>query len=300
MTSSLKTLLASGLVRREDSPFPAGDCPSESILPFGIPEIDAALPHGGIEQSKIHEWTSNSLLVSKALNRWVPPLIIPALLLGNTLSQEQRFLFVPNVIIWIGRACWPTPFLIKKAKLDQCKHLFIDVSDKENILWGIIQALQSKETFAVIANIHNFSFAASKRILLAVQKSTAFCFLLRPPWEYEIPSCAYSRWIVSPTQSLDLEKKRAKSNTPKLFSSPAEESFRWELCLSRLKSSLRCTHSGKVIAPPYTWPLIWQRGLKDEYHALCLDSQHSASHMPEEDSKTLEHMGGERFTLIRA
>lgn len=208
--------------------------------PFGISTIDNALPHGGLKFGALHEWTLEDSLSKKSSYTWHPPLMLIAHILKSALqnlSAEQRS--EKHFLVWVGRKSWPTPSVLEKylggLGINWRTHcLFVDPPDKNKRLLSIAQALRAKSVLAVIADGHGINFTASRRLHLAAKNNNSLGLILRPPWEINATSAAYTKWHLSPlaaasgspsakaSQAWSLELLRARGSGMPL---------RWELCL---------------------------------------------------------------------
>jgi len=187
------------------------------LAPFGIEAIDSSLPSGGIPFGFIHEFFLTSY--SSAAYSPAGPLSILSLLTGNALKKAFCF---KKFIVWIGRNCWPTPFLLDKAIsleikndtfekestasfkkkvgfLDNC--IFIDPPSKKLTFWCIETTLRSPAAAIVIADASHMTFAMSRKFSLLAKQSGSLGLFMRPPGERLSPSLACTRWGISPEPS---------------------------------------------------------------------------------------------------
>ncbi len=266
---SIETLMKEGLLwsaqslnpsAREDialediaaQPDPPRDSQANSPLtssflsaPFGIEEIDQALPKYGLASGVTHEFMLSNALSSRDRYQWQAPLTVMTTLLRNAYERHTNNSF----IFWIGKQCWPSPHLLRKifypieekewAKL--C--FFIDPPDKDMRLWSIMQTLRSPSSFAVIADASRLSTTASRQLQLAVKGKDVFAFLARPPWEEKIISAAQTRWKLCSQSSLMTQasaRNGSSENTEKSGRrqkrySPSLDKLSWSLELLRMK-----------------------------------------------------------------
>jgi len=205
--------------------------------PFGVPDIDCSLPHGGLAFGYTHEWFS-----SPYENTLQPSGSLLTLIAGKALqiADEQSF------IIWIGRNCWPAPYLLKKTlpknSLQNC--IFIDPPDSKLLFWSIETALRSSAVLAVIACCENISFPLSKRFSLAAKKGSSLGLFIRKEKELHVQSASCSKWLLKPALSPSL-------------------SPRWDLELVKLKGSR---------SKQTRWTIEYYHELKDEQISVHIPS----------------------------
>jgi hypothetical protein len=203
-----------------------------SAIPFHLPEIDSFLPCGGLQHNAIHEILYSDPLQPKAVAQ-----TLPTLLAYNAHMQWQEALaqstwrqsagsttpICPSVI-WIGKRCWPTPSALIALTAPEdystttlLQHsLFIDPPNDTTTLWAIETALRSPAVRLVVATCPRISRTTTQRLALAARTHSSTAILLRAYTDIILPSCATSRWVVTPTPS--------DNNTPC-----------WELTLTKLK-----------------------------------------------------------------
>lgn len=200
------------------------------VTPFSIPEIDSVLPGGGLPLRTLHELYNMSGDSSESRNS---PTTTSCCVLPATFARRrikdfletqktglQKEPFFPYLLIWIGRACWPSPLFLNELLsfqisdghqpdrgrsilhynfLHRC--LFIDPSDKALSLWTLETALRSPAVGFVAATLENMPLAASRKLSLAARAGNSLCFILRDPKDRAGPCTASSRWLIEPLQT---------------------------------------------------------------------------------------------------
>lgn len=164
------------------------------VVPFGVAEIDSALPCGGLSFGKLHEWFSAGH----------PACSILCVLATQALIAKRGSHFV----LWIGKAVWPLPqFLLNKfsAETSTDNHLllkqsiFVDPQNNKEILWASETALRSKQIAAIVSFCPRLSLQHSRRLSLAAQKNGSLALIVRPYQDRLKLSAAASRWLTTPT-----------------------------------------------------------------------------------------------------
>ncbi|MCO6429364.1 MAG: hypothetical protein J5J00_00760 [Deltaproteobacteria bacterium] len=194
--------------------------------PFKISAIDNELQGGGIQCGQLHEWFGATAWGTSSWDTSRPPLTILASLFGNLISNctEERKGF-SKVILWIGKECWPSPYLLAQCHGSALFHnsllqssLFIDPAGSESRKWCFETALRSPAVAAAVCYLKGVNLTLSRRFAIAAKMGGALGALIRPEKESGLASAAATRWIVrsvrSPTPhprwELNLLKQKGK------------------------------------------------------------------------------------------
>ncbi len=207
---------------------------SSNVLPFGVEQFDQELPSGGLPYGALHEWayqqhavlpgdTTRSKNIAQQKNavqskntvqqkNTAPPLMLFSYLAGRALRQKvvldqsSKAVKHAHYIIWLGKECWPTPYILHKTVHDLSRCVFIDPPDKKLALWALEKIAASPATAvlitsALITDYCNSSTALSRRFALLAERSGALILLIRDPQDFKQSSSAKSRWLVTFAQS---------------------------------------------------------------------------------------------------
>lgn len=202
--ADFETLLNRGLLWKAES-VTATSCNKSKKVPFQISEIDRDL--GGIKAGTIHEWFT--------LN--TPPATIISFLAGNIIKA-------PAIIVWIGKECRPTPYILKECSPHLLTNsFFIEPPNEKLKLWAIDKSLRSPAVKLVISSFEDKKLAAniSRRFLLAAEEGGSIGFFIRDKKLLSTPSFvsfSTARWLVSPAPS-------------------PTSAQRWQLSLMKIKGS---------------------------------------------------------------
>jgi len=194
----------------------AGDARS---VPFGLPDIDAALPDGGLRSGALHE-----LLASGVSGAGAPGSAdAPVALLAHLASCAHQPA-AARAIAWIGPNVFPSVWTLRAVRADLSAHLLIDARRADDRLWASDLALRSAAISCVIADGSSFDSAATRRLQLAAESTGALCLLARPGRERAELSTAATRWLIEPAVS------------------PHHSCARWTVRLLRCKGLRPTTH----------------------------------------------------------
>jgi hypothetical protein len=212
---------------------------ASSSLPFTIPEIDDSLPTKGLPRGVLHEFFYHDPLQPERRSSLIPTLL--ALNAYNTLTSENSWSrsAPARSIVWIGKRTWPTPYSFishehshtaQEAFLNSI--LFIDPPNDKLTLWTLETALRSKAIGLVVAECPRISLTVTKRFELAARENGSTALLLRNPNDLNLPSRAFTKWVMTPT--------------PSQHDAPA-----WELSLTNMRGGLQ-------------QPLSWLIGIHEQ------------------------------------
>ena len=157
------------------------------VLPFGVAALDAALPEGGLALGALHEVAgggpdvamaaSATLFVAGILARLTRPVLWCAV---------SRDLFAPGLA---GVGLMPARVLHAVAP------------DEKHVLLAMEEALRHRALAAVVGEVSRLPMVASRRLVLAAEKSGVMAVALRRRSAEFAPTAAATRWCVTPLPS---------------------------------------------------------------------------------------------------
>ena len=102
-----------------------------------------------------------------------------------------------GVSIWIGSSLAIFPPALKSFGIAPDKIIFIDLQKEKDILWAMEEALKCEGLAAVIGEVRELSFTASRRLQLAVEQSQVTGFILRRNPIKINPTACVTRWKIT-------------------------------------------------------------------------------------------------------
>jgi protein ImuA len=167
---------------------PAGSLPS---LPFGIGEIDAALPTGGLMLGAVHEVFGGGpdLLHGAAVTAFI----------GGVLARTT------GTVVWAFPKRDLFPPALAQVGVHPDRVIYVEAG--KDVLLVIEEALRHAGLAAVVGEIAGpIGLTASRRLQLAAETSGGFGLLLRRPRRLgqdhtEEPTVARTRWRVTAVPS---------------------------------------------------------------------------------------------------
>jgi protein ImuA len=135
-------------------------------LDIGLGPVAAAFPNNSFPQGAVHEFISDGPEAAAATSGFVN------CLLGGLMKGGK-------VCVWISGARSIFPPALKVFGVAPEQIIFIDLPRRKEQLWAMEEALKCEGLAAVVAEIPEIDFTASRRLQLAVEKSRVTGFLLR-------------------------------------------------------------------------------------------------------------------------
>jgi protein ImuA len=139
--------------------------------------------------------------------------------------------------LWISSSRTLFPPALKTFGIQPDRFIFIDLKREREILWAIDEALKCSALVAVVGEVQDLSFTASRRLQLAVEESQVTGFILRNNLRKLTTTACVSRWKISSIASDSIDGL------------PGVGFPKWKVELMRIKN-------GK----PGTWELEWKNG----------------------------------------
>lgn len=212
----------------------SGAARERSVLPFGVAEIDRALPGGGLALGALHEVAGGG---NGAINGAAAALFaagIAARTKGKVLwCVTRQDLFAPG---------------LAQAGLAPDRVIYVDAGDDKTLLACMEEGLRHGGLGTVVAEVARLSMTASRRLHLAAESSGSLGIAVRR-WrrqaeaDFGQPTASVTRWRVSVLPSAPLPV-------------PGVGRARWLLELIRCRAGERadfeveaCDGSGRLALP---------------------------------------------------
>lgn len=155
------------------------------LFDFGLGPMTEAFPGGTFPLGAIHEFVSPTETCAAAANGFLAGLV------GTLMKNE-------GVCLWISAGHKLFPPALKFFGIEPHRVIFVDVQRGKDGLWILEQGLKCKALAAVVAELHDISFAESRRLQLAVETSKVTGFLHRLYSRTENTLACVSRWKIRP------------------------------------------------------------------------------------------------------
>jgi protein ImuA len=165
---------------------------TRTALDLGLGPLNEAFPQGRFPLGAIHEFISEGAGHAASAAGFIAALMAPLMKNGGA-------------AFWIGSSRTIFPPALKMFGIEPERIVFIDLHKERDVCWAIEEALKCNGLSAVVGEIPELSFTASRRFQLAVEQSRVTGFMLRTnPRNLQTNSCV-SRWKIKPLPTLSIE-----------------------------------------------------------------------------------------------
>ena len=158
--------------------------PGGIAVDIGWGGIDDAFPNGTFPLGAVHEFISPDAEDGAASAGFISGLLA-------ALMQNQ------GATIWISSSRTLFPPALKSFGVEPDRIIFVDLQKERDVIWAMEEALKCGAVTAVVGEIQEISFTASRRLQLAVEQSRVTGFILRRnPRNLNTTACV-SRWKIT-------------------------------------------------------------------------------------------------------
>lgn len=150
--------------------------------------INEAFPNSQFPTGAIHEFVATEINTQVAASGFIAAII-------SSLMRDS------GVVLWISASRTIFPPALKTFNIDPGSVIFIDLKNEKEIAWALDEALKLKGLAAVVGEMHDINFTASRRFQLAVEQSQVTGFLFN---RKNIPAsnACLTRWRISARASV--------------------------------------------------------------------------------------------------
>jgi protein ImuA len=157
---------------------------------LGLGPIQAAFPDGIFPTGAIHDFITADQEQAAATTAFI------AAILGRLMEGG-------GVSVWIGPPGVTNVRGLAFYGLEPHRVIFVSPPTSQKVLWTMEESLRCDRFIAVVGEIANLSFIASRRLQLAVEQSRVTGFLLRHQARLHQPVSSIAQWRITglPTHS---------------------------------------------------------------------------------------------------
>ena len=206
--------------------------PADIRTDTGLGIITKAFPNNIFPVAAVHEFISHQTEHFAATAGFVSG-ILAGLMKGG------------KACVWISNTRSLFPPALKMFGIQPDQIIFIDLHREKDLLWAMEESLKCEGLAAVVGEIKDISFTASRRLQLAVEKSRVTGFLLRQHKGNLNTIAAVSRWKITPLPSQPSDNM------------PGVGFPRWQVELLKIRN-------GK----PGNWQLEWTGAFRHIYKTI--------------------------------
>jgi protein ImuA len=210
----------------------------KEILPLqGLKATQASLPlnlrlgpmasafhHHSFPVGSVHEFIAYGAENNAATGGFISALL-------SALMREE------GVALWISTARTIFPPALHAFGIDPHKVIFVDLTTEKDVIWAVEEALKCPGLSAVVGDLRELTFTASRRLQLAVESTNVTGFILRNnPRNINI-TASVTRWQITSLPGLIIDDL------------PGVGFPCWKVALQKVRN-------GK----PGTWEIAWWNG----------------------------------------
>lgn len=161
---------------------------NHAVPDMGLGPIKKAFPNAEFPLAAVHEFIATIPEEAAATGGFVAGLLAALMRNGGATVwlSANRTIFPPALI----------SFGIAPDKI-----IFVDLKKEKEILWAMEEALKCDGLAAVVGELPELSFMASRRLQLAVEKSRVTGFILRQNFRSLNTNACVTRWKITPLAS---------------------------------------------------------------------------------------------------
>jgi protein ImuA len=156
---------------------------------IGFPPIEKTFPNNTFPTGAIHEFLSDSQEALAATNGFVSALL-------SRLTQNK------GACLWISPEKMVFPPGLKAFGIEPHKIIFITIRKEKEQLWAMEEALKCNSIAAVVGQVKNIDFTASRRFQLSVEQTNVTGFVIRHQLCTVNTIAAVARWKIMPLHSI--------------------------------------------------------------------------------------------------
>lgn len=157
---------------------------SHAGLNLSLGPFQEAFPHGTFPTGAVHEFLTTSMEQGAATSGFMAGLLAP--LMGDK-----------GVAIWVSAARRLFPPALHGFGIAPDRFIFLDLKKERDVLWAMEETLKCGALAAVVGEVGDMSFTASRRLQLAVEQSRVTGFVLRHAKRNVGTTACVSRWRIT-------------------------------------------------------------------------------------------------------
>lgn len=165
---------------------------SDTVVDLGLGPIVSAFPNNSFPLGAVHEFLAATKESVAATSGFI------AGLLSSILGEN-------GAAMWISSSRTLFPPALKSFGVQPDRIVFIDLKKEKDVLWAVEEALKCDALSAVVGEIQDLKFIASRRLQLAVEQSRVTGLIMRPHQKKLESTACVSRWRITtlPSEIID-------------------------------------------------------------------------------------------------
>lgn len=183
-------------------------------LPFGVPEVDAALPRHGLTRAALHAVAGSGRAGDRAASGFCAALL-------------SRFVGEDGTVLWCRSGDDLYGPGLAAFGLDPAHLVVVRAHKGRDVLWAMEESLRSGAPAAVLGEVSSVAPVAARRLQLAAEAGGVTALLLGAAGRANLPTA--TRWRVSAATS----EAPAPTASPTASLGPGHPRWRVELLRAR-------------------------------------------------------------------
>jgi protein ImuA len=161
---------------------------SHAAVDLSLGPFQEAFPNGTFPTGAVHEFLTTGMEQGAATSGFMAGLLAP--LMGDK-----------GVAMWVSATRRLFPPALQGFGIAPDRFIFLDLKKERDVLWAMEETLKCGALAAVVGEVGDMSFTASRRLQLAVEQSRVTGFVLRHAKPNVGTTACVSRWRITPAAS---------------------------------------------------------------------------------------------------
>jgi protein ImuA len=166
----------------------------ENPMDVGLGPIQQSFPNASFPRGSVHEFLTSA-------ENSAPTSGFIAGLLSSLMGKN-------GAVVWISRERPLFPPALKIFGLQPDRIIFINLRQEKEVGWALDEALKCGALSAVVGEVQEISFNATRRLQLAVEQSQVTGFVLRKDSTHQKTSACVSRWRIISLPSISKSEEK--------------------------------------------------------------------------------------------
>jgi len=167
-------------------------------LPFGLADLDAHLPQGGLTVGALHEVAPQQHGDTPAAFGFLAALMARFMARSAPATRPVLLVAAAHVFAEHGR---PHGHGLHQLGLDPARLILVETRNEKQALWAMEEALRSAVPAAIGGVVARLDLKASQRLQLTAGEAGLPLLLLRPATSTEDASAAATRWRIGAAEA---------------------------------------------------------------------------------------------------
>jgi protein ImuA len=163
-----------------------------ALLDSGLGPIREAFPNATFPLACVHEFLSPKPENGAAAGAFIATILNPLMSNGGSL-------------MWVSSTRKLFPPALKNFGIEPDRVIFVDLKREKDVIWAMDEALKCAAITAVVGEVRDMDFTASRRLQLAVEQSKVTGFIIRNNESKPGTTACVSRWKITSLPSETFE-----------------------------------------------------------------------------------------------